>query len=70
MEELIEKLREAVKYNWTVKHTKEVKILNDIGKPIITISKGLIIFSRKVCLHYMTLALIQAIAEKQAEGNK
>lgn len=69
MEELIEKLREAVKYNWTVEHvSKEVRVLNDIGKQVISIKRGLIIF-KKVCLHYITLAIIQAIAEKQAEGN-
>jgi len=70
MEELIEKLREAVKYAWTVEHIfGEVRVLNDANKPVVIISKGLIMF-KKVCLHYKTLAMIQAIAEKQKEGNK
>ena len=69
MEELIEKLREAVKYAWTVEHIHgEVRVLNDIGKSLIIISRGLTMF-KKVCLHHKTLAMIQAIAEKQVGLN-
>lgn len=69
MEELIDKLREAIKYSWTVEHTSnEVRIISDVGKSLVTISRGLTIF-KKICLHHKTLAIIQSIAEKQMNLN-